>query len=148
MGRRQKQKPRVIPEQDGKICGTICICQMTMILSCVSFVYLGVAIYLPSHKAFSAGIDPTPVMCHTVDNTLSKNCTWASCGEWCLTKHTGICPQFYVSVRQNGTDITFKNCTRFANVPCPPVSRVLNNIKVTIHNLTYLQTTTAFWGGC
>lgn len=123
MGRRRdKSKPRVIPEQDKKICGTICICQMTMVLSCVSFVYLGVAIYFPSHKAFNIGMNPNPVMCQTVNSTLSKNCTWASCGEWCLTKTTGFCPQIYVTVRQNGTNLYFENCTRMNSVSCPPVN--------------------------
>jgi len=49
MGRR-KDKPRVIPEQDARICRAICLCQLTMVLSCVSIVYLSVAIYSPSLK--------------------------------------------------------------------------------------------------
>lgn len=48
MGR--KFKPRLIPEQDKRICGSICFCQLTIVLSCVSIVYLSVAIYLPSYK--------------------------------------------------------------------------------------------------
>lgn len=48
MGR--KNKPRLIPEQDKRICGSICLCQLTIVLSCVSIVYLSVAIYLPSYK--------------------------------------------------------------------------------------------------
>lgn len=124
MGRkRDKSKPRVIPEQDKKICGTICVCQMTMVLSCVSFVYLGVAVYFPSHKAFNIGMTPIPVMCQTVNLTMSKNCTWASCGEWCLTKTTGFCPQIYVTVRQNGTNVAFQNCTRMSSISCPPVNK-------------------------
>jgi len=119
--RRDKNKPRLIPEQDKKICGTICICQMTIVLSCVSFVYLSVAIYVPSHKAFNIGMNPNPVMCQTINSSLSKNCSWASCGEWCLTKTTGFCPQIYVNVRQNGTNLAFENCTRMNSVSCPPV---------------------------
>ena len=49
MGRR-KDKPRIIPEQDTRICRAICLCQLTMVLSCVSIVYLSVAIYSPSLK--------------------------------------------------------------------------------------------------
>lgn len=129
MGRRRdKSKPRMIPEQDKKICGTICVCQMTMVLSCVSFVYLGVAVYFPSHKAFNIGMNPTPVMCQTVNLTMSKNCTWASCGEWCLTKTTGFCPQIYVAVRQNGTNVAFRNCTRMSSISCPPVIEYLRSI--------------------
>jgi hypothetical protein len=30
----------LIPPQDNRICGTICVCQMTLILSCVALVYL------------------------------------------------------------------------------------------------------------
>lgn len=59
----KKCKPRVIPEQDGRIIGTICMCQLTMVLSGVALVYLSVAVYAPSHKTFHSGIDPDPVMC-------------------------------------------------------------------------------------
>lgn len=48
MGR--KDKPRIIPEQDRRICGSICLCQLTIVLSCVAIVYLSVAIYMPSYK--------------------------------------------------------------------------------------------------
>lgn len=47
---RRKDKPRLIPEQDKRICRAICLCQLTMVLSCVSIVYLSVAIYSPSLK--------------------------------------------------------------------------------------------------
>lgn len=30
----------LIPPQDSRICGTICVCQMTLVLSCVAIVYL------------------------------------------------------------------------------------------------------------
>ncbi|CAG5093806.1 Protein of unknown function [Cotesia congregata] len=120
MGR--KFKSRSIPEQDRRICGGICFCQFTIVISCVSLVYLTVAIYMPSHRAFNAGIDPEPVMCQTVNATLVNYCAWASCGEWCLTKTTGFCPQIHATVRRNGTDLILENCTKFATVSCPQVN--------------------------
>lgn len=121
MGRRRKDKPRLIPEQDRRICGSICLCQLTIVLSCVSLVYLTVAVYMPSHRAFHAGFETEPVMCQAVNTTLVNNCDWASCGEWCLTKTSGFCPQIHVTTRQNGTDITLEGCTRLQTVGCPPV---------------------------
>lgn len=144
MGRR-KNKPRLIPEQDKRICGSICLCQLTIVLSCVSIVYLSVAIYLPSYKykatptrlwdfdfflltpvccsyrAFQSGFEATPVMCQTVNTTIANNCPWASCGEWCLTKTGGFCTQIHATVRRNGTDIQLENCTRIATTACPQV---------------------------
>ncbi|XP_066592390.1 uncharacterized protein Teh4 [Prorops nasuta] len=120
MGR--KHKRRLVPEQDRRICGSICLCQFTIVISCVALVYLSVAIYMPSHRAFNAGIEPDPVMCQTVNATLVNNCAWASCGEWCLTKTTGFCPQIHATVRRNGTDVIFKNCTGFSSVACPQVN--------------------------
>ncbi|XP_011494085.1 PREDICTED: uncharacterized protein LOC105359249 [Ceratosolen solmsi marchali] len=120
MGR--KYKHRTIPEQDRKICGSICFCQFTIVISCVALVYLSVAIYMPSHRAFHAGIESDPVMCQTVNTTLVNYCSWASCGEWCLTKTTGFCPQIHATVRRNGTDILLENCTRTASVSCPMVN--------------------------
>ncbi|XP_076658051.1 tipE homolog 4 phospholipid transfer protein isoform X1 [Halictus rubicundus] len=120
MGR--KHKRRLIPEQDRRICGSICLCQFTIVISCVALVYLSVAIYMPSHRAFHAGIEPDPVMCQTIDTTLANNCGWASCGEWCLTRTTGFCPQIRATVRRNGTDIVFQNCTKFNSISCPKVN--------------------------
>ncbi|KAJ6636523.1 hypothetical protein Bhyg_15114 [Pseudolycoriella hygida] len=119
MGR--KNKPRLIPEQDKRICGSICLCQLTIVLSCVSIVYLSVAIYLPSYKAFQSGFEATPVMCQTINTTIANNCPWASCGEWCLTKTGGFCTQIHSTVRRNGTDIQLENCTRIATTACPQV---------------------------
>ncbi|XP_017059680.1 uncharacterized protein LOC108100358 isoform X2 [Drosophila ficusphila] len=115
---RRKDKPRVIPEQDTRICRAICLCQLTMVLSCVSIVYLSVAIYSPSLKAFKSGFEHDPVMCQTVDRQMPNNCPWASCGEWCLTKTSGFCPQIHSIVRRNGTDIQLNNCTRVSNTSC------------------------------
>ncbi|KAJ8678642.1 hypothetical protein QAD02_014429 [Eretmocerus hayati] len=120
MGR--KMKKRSIAEQDRKLCGSICVCQFTIVISCVALVYLSVAIYMPSHRAFHAGIEPNPVICQTVNTTLVNFCAWASCGEWCLTKTTGFCPQIHATVRRNGTDLVFENCTKTASVSCPSVN--------------------------
>ncbi|XP_037932855.1 uncharacterized protein LOC119667623 [Teleopsis dalmanni] len=117
MGRR-KDKPRLIPEQDKRICRAICFCQLTMVLSCVSIVYLSSAIYSPSLKAFKSGFELDPVMCQTVDIQMPNNCPWASCGEWCLTRTSGFCPQIHSVVRRNGTDIQLNNCTRITNTSC------------------------------
>lgn len=138
---RRKDKPRLIPEQDKRICRAICLCQLTMVLSCVSIVYLSVAIYSPSlkwvfllHKgystnkyyphfrAFKSGFELDPVMCQTVDRQMPNNCPWASCGEWCLTRTSGFCPQIHSIVRRNGTDIQLNNCTRITNTSCAMVS--------------------------
>ncbi|XP_037822995.1 uncharacterized protein LOC119611486 [Lucilia sericata] len=118
MGRR-KDKPRLIPEQDKRICRAICLCQLTMVLSCVSIVYLSVAIYAPSFKAFKSGFELDPVMCQTIQSDMpDSHCSWASCGEWCLTRTSGFCPQIYSIVRRNGTDIQLNNCTRITNTSC------------------------------
>lgn len=77
---------------------------------------------LSCFRTFNAGIEPDPVMCQTVNTTLVNYCAWASCGEWCLTKTTGFCPQIHATVRRNGTDILFQNCTRISNIACPQVS--------------------------
>ena len=125
----QKYKPPVIPEQDRRICGSICFCQLTVVTSCVALVYLTVAIYIPSHKAFKSGIEPVPVTCQTVETLEPKACPWASCGEWCLTKTSGFCPQIHVAARRNGTDIQLGNCSRLHNIACPPVSLLHNIFK-------------------
>ena len=122
MGRKVKEKPRLIPEQDRRICGSICFCQLTVVTSCVALVYLTVAIYIPSHRAFKSGIEPVPVTCQTAKSTNPRNCPWASCGEWCLTKTSGFCPQMLVTVRRNGTDLELQNCSRLQSFACPPVS--------------------------
>lgn len=123
-GRKKKPEPppKPIPEQDRHICGLICVCQLTFVLSSVSLVYLSVAIYLPGYRAFNAAIETVPIMCQTINSTVSNNCEWASCGEWCLTKASGNCPQYLVTVRQNGTEIGVENCTRLTSVSCPQAS--------------------------
>lgn len=108
----------IVPPQDGKICGTICICQMTLVLSTVALVYLTVAIYMPSTRAFSSGINTVPVMCTTTKMVHKDSCDWISCGEWCLSKSTGPCDQIYVNLRTNGSSLTFNNCTNSANKTC------------------------------
>jgi hypothetical protein len=124
----------IIPPQNGKICGTICICQMTLVLSCVAIVYLTVAIYMPAHKAFSSEIVETPVMCTTTKAVLQDSCSWGSCGEWCLSKGTGACLQVFVNLRRNGSSISFGNCTT------PPVNRTCYGIDTeTAKNFTCIK---------
>ncbi|XP_072402877.1 uncharacterized protein Teh4 [Diabrotica undecimpunctata] len=122
MSRRNKCKPRIIPQQDKRICGFICFCQLIVVFSFVSLIYLTVAIYIPSYRAFHSGFDETPVMCQTINISTENNCSWASCGEWCLTKTSGFCPQIHAITRQNGTRVQFLNCTNFQSSTCPPVN--------------------------
>ena len=95
-----------------RVCFTICICQLTAVLSCVSIVYLTVAVYTPSYRALSSGFTENPVMCTTVENRSVPSCedSWSSCGEWCLSKSSGSCTQIYVDVRVNGTNILLEEC--------------------------------------
>lgn len=108
----------IIPPQDGKICGTICICQMTLVLSSVALVYLTVAIYVPSTRAMQSGILEEPVMCTTTRAAQVETCDWGSCGEWCLSKTSGSCTQIFVNLRHNGSSIVLANCTNTANIIC------------------------------
>ena len=119
MARRSKCKPRMVPRQDKKICGSICFCQLIVVFSSVSLIYLTVAIYIPSYKAFHSGFESVPVMCHTINTSTINNCSWASCGEWCLTKTSRFCPQIHVTTRHNGTEVQLSNCTNFISVSCP-----------------------------
>uniref|UniRef100_T1HXM3 Uncharacterized protein n=2 Tax=Rhodnius prolixus TaxID=13249 RepID=T1HXM3_RHOPR len=119
MGKKRQKKEPVIPTQDKRICGGICLCQFTIVTSCVALVYLAVAVYMPSYRAFTYGLEPVPVMCQAINTTLVNNCVWASCGEWCLTKSSGFCTQIHVTVRRNGTKITLEDCKRVQMVSCP-----------------------------
>ncbi|CAG9759793.1 unnamed protein product [Ceutorhynchus assimilis] len=122
MGRKNKCKPRMIPQQDKRICGCICFCQLVVVLSCVSLIYLTVAIYMPSYRAFKSGFEEKPIMCQTINTSMINNCSWASCGEWCLTRTSGFCPQIHATARQNGSIVTFLNCTSFNSSTCPPIN--------------------------
>ncbi|KAF5303221.1 hypothetical protein FQR65_LT08301 [Abscondita terminalis] len=118
-----KKKPTpvedlIIPPQDNRICGTICLCQMTLVLSSVAIVYLTVAVYVPFTRAFQSGITEQPVMCTTTRNISVETCDWGSCGEWCLSKTSGSCVQIYVNLRQNGSTILLVDCTSTANKTC------------------------------
>lgn len=121
MGRRNKCKPRLIPPQNKQICGSICFCQLVVVISCVSLIYLTVAIYIPAYRTFNSGFELTPVMCQTINTSMHNNCSWASCGEWCLTKTSGYCPQIHVLARHNGTTLQLQNCSKFSSVSCPEV---------------------------
>ncbi|OXA50724.1 Protein tipE [Folsomia candida] len=100
-----------------RICYTICICQMTAVLSCVSLVYLTVAIYSPAYRTLHSGFLEDAVMCTTISNKSIPNCevdgksSWGSCGEWCLSKSSGSCTQILVDVRWNGTNIRLEQCS-------------------------------------
>lgn len=73
-------------------------------------------------RAFQSGFETEPVMCQTVNTFFDKNyCPWVSCGEWCLTKTTGFCPQMHATTRRNGTEIQLENCTRITTTACPEV---------------------------
>ncbi|KAF4524692.1 hypothetical protein B566_EDAN009536 [Ephemera danica] len=117
MGRKSRA-PRIVPEQDRRICVGICVCQLTAVLSCVALVYLSVAVYMPAHRALSAGLEVIPAMCQTRETILSGNCSRAACGEWCLTKSSTPCTEIRVIVRNNGSNIRFCGGT----VECPPAN--------------------------
>lgn len=121
MVKRKKCKPRIIPPQNTQICGCICFCQLIIVLSSVSIIYLTVAIYIPAYRAFQSGYEEKPVMCQTINISMINNCNWASCGEWCLTRTSGFCPQIFATVRQNGTTVKLKNCKTFDTSVCPPI---------------------------
>ncbi|XP_063238314.1 uncharacterized protein LOC134539892 [Bacillus rossius redtenbacheri] len=108
----------IIPPQDNRICGTICVCQMTAVLSSVALVYLTVAVYMPTLRAFQSGVSEVPAMCTTTRAWHRDACDWATCGEWCLSKSSGACVQIYVNLRRNGTDMLFQNCTNTATKVC------------------------------
>uniref|UniRef100_A0A1B0DH49 Uncharacterized protein n=1 Tax=Phlebotomus papatasi TaxID=29031 RepID=A0A1B0DH49_PHLPP len=91
---------------------------MTLVLSSVALVYLTVAIYMPSTRAFNSGINEVPVMCTTTRAVNKDACEWGSCGEWCLSKTSGACIQIYVNLRNNGSSLTLANCTNSANKTC------------------------------
>lgn len=118
---KQKQIPPedlIIPPQDNRICGTICMCQMTAVLSSVALVYLTVAVYMPTLRAFQSGISEVPAMCTTTRLWKKDDCDWGTCGEWCLSKSSGTCYQIYVNLRRNGSELIFENCTSSANKTC------------------------------
>ncbi|CAI6365174.1 unnamed protein product [Macrosiphum euphorbiae] len=108
----------VVPPQDTRICGTICVCQMTAVLSSVAIVYLTVAIYMPTMREFKSGISEDPVVCTTTRNVSSQKCDWSSCSEWCLSKPSGGCAQIYVNIRQNGSALLLHNCSHVVNKTC------------------------------
>lgn len=82
-----------------RICFTVCICQLTAVLSCVSIVYLTVAVYSPAYKILNSDYSEKPVMCTTIANKTPEDCEsdlaigggggWNSCSEWCLSKSSG-----------------------------------------------------------
>lgn len=109
-------------------------------------------------RAFQSGFESEPVMCQTINTFYDKNycelmrsCShikrpvrmaifnnflfdrvllgpWVSCGEWCLTKTSGYCPQIHATSRRNGTDIQLENCTRITTTTCPEVRTALSHI--------------------
>lgn len=101
---------------------------MVAFLLIVYFCYLAHIFY---RRAFQSGFEIDPVMCQTVNTVFDKNyCPWVSCGEWCLTKTSGFCPQMYATTRRNGTDIQLEGCTLYSSVSCPEVSSFkLNDYK-------------------
>ncbi|CAG7828810.1 unnamed protein product [Allacma fusca] len=101
-----------------KICYTLCVCELTAVLSCVSIFYLTFAVYVPSYRQMNAGFSETTAMCTTLSNRTFEDCEaqepprtpWSSCGEWCLSKSGGACTQIRVDVRSNGTNVRLEGC--------------------------------------
>lgn len=120
MGKKKQtlEEDLVIPKQDGRICGVICICQMTLVLSAVAIVYLTVAVYMPSMREFDSGINVTPIMCTTTKTVRREACDWVSCAEWCLSNPSGSCSQIFVNLRRNGSSLMFNNCSFILEKKC------------------------------
>lgn len=106
---RKKGETKIVPEQNKRICASICVCQLIAVLSCVSIVYLSVAVYAPAHRTLKSGFEIVPATCQTRELhwglTLGD---WSSCGEWCLSKSSPPYPQIHVVVRRNGTTIRYQ----------------------------------------
>lgn len=111
----------LIPKQDGRICGTICICQMTLVFSCVAIVYLSVAVYMPTLRAVQSKIE-SPVMCTTIRVDESSNSS--SCSEWCLSKGSGTSKnrQIFVHLRENGSTVMFDECVNHDIAHCKDIN--------------------------
>jgi hypothetical protein len=146
MGKKKEviEEEPIIPKQDNRICGVICICQMTLVLSSVAIVYLTVASYVPSIMEFNSDINETPIMCTTIQTMRRENCSWVSCYEWCLSKPSGACIQIYVNLRRNGSSLAFSNCINSTNKTCFGIDQEnapkLRCIKEECKNLTVI-----FW---
>ncbi|XP_027216318.1 uncharacterized protein [Penaeus vannamei] len=107
-----------------KICFSICICQMTAILSGVALLYLAVIVVIPSKDELALNFHTTPIMCTTItakDISASGKklqCHWSTCSEWCLSKGSGTCMQIHVMVRNNGSRVNFRDCVDISDENC------------------------------
>jgi len=114
-------------KRERAVCGTLCLCLAVAVLSAVALVYLTVIIYIPTQREMSAGINEIPVMCTTTERKVIKDdivaCRWSSCSEWCLSKGGGACTHLYVSVRNNGSNVEFEECTDIVHTKCPSLDR-------------------------
>lgn len=129
------------------VCGTLCLCLAVAVMSAVALVYLTVIIYLPSQREMSSGINDVSVMCTTIERKKIEDdiiaCRWSSCSEWCLSKGGGACTHLYVSVRNNGTNAEFEECTDIVTKTCASLdmrSVVKRNCKED-HQCTQLDKT-------
>ncbi|KAK7062953.1 hypothetical protein SK128_018661 [Halocaridina rubra] len=106
------------------ICLSICICQMTAILSGVSLLYLAVIVVIPAKNELSLNFNRNPIMCTTtqaIDILASGKkvkCKWSTCSEWCLSKGSGSCMQIMVQARHNGSRVNFRDCVDIADDTC------------------------------
>ena len=108
-----------------KICCGIMICEMLAILSGVAILYLAAIVVMPSKNELKMGFHTTPVMCttvHAVDKAKLpkhlRDCDWSTCGEWCLSKGSGVCMQIRVMVRHNGSTVQFNDCQNTQDESC------------------------------
>ena len=108
-----------------KLCCGIMLCQMSAILSGVALLYLTAIVIVPSKKELEMGFHTTPVMCTTIQavdiaklDKKDKTCDWSTCGEWCLSKGSGICMQIRVMVRNNGSKVQLNNCYDIQEPKC------------------------------
>ena len=99
------------------VCCTLCLCMAVAVLSSCSLVYLTFIVYLPAQKELMSGLLDRPVMCTTEERKETDECEWASCWEWCLSKPS-TCTHINVSVRRNGSDVAWRDCSPISDTVC------------------------------
>ena len=99
------------------VCCTLCLCMAVAVLSSCSLVYLTFIVYLPAQKELMSGLLDRPVMCTTEERVETDDCEWASCWEWCLSKPS-TCTHINVSVRRNGSEVVWRDCSPITDTVC------------------------------
>lgn len=99
-----------------RVCSVIFLCQILLLFSIVSMIYLCLAVYLPSFRSLTSGVDnSTDVICETIRRehyTYANNVPGlCSCTAGCLRRKEGLgCYQIEVKVRNKGRSLLFQDC--------------------------------------